>query len=278
MLNVGMILGPYRNLTTLTASILSLHPDCQVLNHGGKRLLHGRQDFIAAYDDDRLDRFCASAIEASVSGKRGEYGGSIRVSHAFDSEVLSDLYEKRYGNEMLKENIACLVWKESQLVTNRIRSSPDNMRHLIEAAPRLRFLMPVRNPVDCALSNMRTGHAEHIEGADRSDLANVLDRILEEIAWFSRVSAGHPDRFLMFFQDDTPTEICDGLVRTLGIDDDLEWRDAVGVAFEVKGTRYRYAPSLLLAFDESVTRHFEGLSEIAGRITTLVTSHKQPDE
>ena len=30
--------GPYRNLTTLTVSVLYLHPDYQVLNHAGTRL------------------------------------------------------------------------------------------------------------------------------------------------------------------------------------------------------------------------------------------------
>ena len=37
--SVCLALGPYRNLTTLTAGILSLHPQCQVLNHAGVRLL-----------------------------------------------------------------------------------------------------------------------------------------------------------------------------------------------------------------------------------------------
>ena len=56
---VGLILGPYRNLTTLTASVLSLHPECQALNHAGPRLLKGRLDFIQ--DVRRLDRFCNAA-------------------------------------------------------------------------------------------------------------------------------------------------------------------------------------------------------------------------
>jgi hypothetical protein len=278
LINVGLILGPYRNLTTLTASILSLHPDSQVLNHGGKRLLRGRQDFIAAYSDERLDRFCTSALEASVSGKRGDYGGSIRLSHAFDSEAVSVLYEDRYGNEMIKEHIACLVWKESQLVTNKIRSSPDKINHLIEVAPRLRYLMPVRNPLDCAMSNMRTGHADRIEGADHGDLVSVLDRILESIAWFSQIAAGHPECCFMFFQDEAADVICDGLVRALGIKDDEEWRRAVAISFDVKGKQYDYEPSLLVAFDASLSRHFGDLPDVAGHLEALVRSHRPSGE
>ena len=278
VVNVGLILGPYRNLTTLTASILSLHPDSQVLNHGGKRLLRGRQDFIATYTDERLDRFCTSALEASVSGKRGDYGGSIRLSHAFDSEAVSVLYDQRYGDEMLKEHVACLVWKESQLVTNKIRSSPDKIYHLIDVAPRLRYLMPVRNPLDCALSNMRTGHADRIEGADHSDLVSVLDRILESIAWFSRISAGHPECCFMLFPDEAPEVICDGLVRTLGIKDDEEWRRAAAISFDVKGKQYDYEPSLLVAFDESLGRHFGDLPDVAGHLEALVRSRRLSGE
>jgi hypothetical protein len=269
---VTLFLGPYRNLTTLTASMLSLHPECQVLNHGGTRLLRGRQDFIGSYSDARLDRFCASAIKASVGGKRGAYGGSIRLSHAFDSEAVSTLYGKRFGDATLKDHIACLVWKESQRVMNLIRSSPQKIHDLVEAAPRLRYLMPVRNPIDCALSNIRTGMAGIIEGADSTDLASVLDHILEEIAWFSRVSAVHPDRFFMFFQDDEPVMICDGLVRTLGISNDKEWRDDVSVAFKVRSKGHQPEPGLRAAFDESIRQHFDGLPEVAGRIVALVNS------
>jgi hypothetical protein len=37
---VCLALGPYRNLTT---SLLFLHPTCQVLNHGGQRILGDRR-------------------------------------------------------------------------------------------------------------------------------------------------------------------------------------------------------------------------------------------
>lgn len=38
-------LGPYRNLTTFTAAIFTLHPQCLALNHAGKRLLNNKTDF-----------------------------------------------------------------------------------------------------------------------------------------------------------------------------------------------------------------------------------------
>ena len=38
--SIVCLLGPYRNLSTLTASIAALHPNCQVLNHAGEKILN----------------------------------------------------------------------------------------------------------------------------------------------------------------------------------------------------------------------------------------------
>ena len=42
---ICLLSGPYRNLTTLTASMAVLHPNCQVLNHAQGRILpHNKVD------------------------------------------------------------------------------------------------------------------------------------------------------------------------------------------------------------------------------------------
>ena len=87
--SVCLTLGPYRNLTTLTAATLFLHPNCQVLNHAGKRIFGNRKvDFLSDYSKDKLDRFIQFAIKISSKGQRGKLGGSIIYSHAFDSTML----------------------------------------------------------------------------------------------------------------------------------------------------------------------------------------------
>jgi hypothetical protein len=72
--------------------------------------------------------------------------------------------------------------------------------------------------------------------------------------------------------------ICDGLVRTLGIKDDEEWRRAAAISFDVKGKQYDYEPSLLVAFDESLGRHFGDLPDVAGHREALVRSHRLSGE
>jgi hypothetical protein len=265
---VGLILGPYRNLTTLTASVLSLHPECQALNHAGPRLLKGRRDFVK--DVRRLDRFCQAALEASTGGRRHDHGGSIQFSHAFDRKDMQQLYHDRYGDRVIKEDVRTLVWKESGLVTERIREKPDRIGHLIDDEPRLRFLLPVRHPFDCAQSNIRTGHSERIPGADPTDPASIVDRIVETIGWFGALMQDHPDRFFLFFQNDKPEAIADGFVRTLELTDDRPWRDALDTVFAVKGKEYHHPPELFEALDASVAAHLSELPDIAQKVSALV--------
>jgi hypothetical protein len=92
------------------------------------------------------------------------------------------------------------------------------------------------------------------------------------------VAAQHEGPFLMFFENDPAEVICDGLVRVLGLKDDEEWRKAADATFDVRQKRYQYAPSLLLAFDQSIERHFDGLPEVAERVVTLVKSRSQAEE
>src|SRR5882672_10493469 len=109
---VCLFLGPYRNLTPLTASLLSLHPHCQVLNHAGARVFAAPDvNFLLDPSVATLRRFCDFALSASQGGQRGNYGGSITLSHAFDSDVVRDAYRNRYGELLIKPSVDCLVWK-----------------------------------------------------------------------------------------------------------------------------------------------------------------------
>jgi hypothetical protein len=124
--------------------------------------------------------------------------------------------------------------------------------------------------LDCAQSNVRTGHAQGIDGVDPNDVAAVLDRIIEAIGWFGTLMQSYPDRFFMFFQNDDLSDIANGLVKTLELSDDPQWRDAMVDAFEVQGTKYDWAPELYKAFDDSVSRYLGDLPDVAKRISELV--------
>ena len=114
--SVCLTLGPYRNLTTLTASALFLHPNCQVLNHAGSRIYSNKQiNFLLDYNKTKLDRFIQFAIKISSKGQKGAMGGSITHSHAFDSKYgMKDVYTKK-GLELTKDQIKCLFGKNRTL-------------------------------------------------------------------------------------------------------------------------------------------------------------------
>lgn len=222
---VCICLGPYRNLTTLTASILFLHPVVQVLNHAGRRIFGDpRVDFLSEFSEETLRRFVRLAIRMSKHGERASWGGAILHSHAFDSEhSLGEIYrESELGR--LKNDIKCLFWKESLRVSKHLRRSDEPLENIIQTNERVRFLMPVRNPMDCARSNMKTGHHVLFPDVDvESEQTEVLRAVLEEISWYAGLKRRYPNRFFHFFEDGLSESMLRDLADFLHLRADEEW-------------------------------------------------------
>lgn len=235
---VCLALGPYRNLSTLTSSILFLHPHCQVLNHGGVRIFGDKHvDFIGAYSPQRFDAFIRYAVQISGGGRRGRYGGSIIHSHAFDpSYPMASVYAESHGAVFRKERIHTLFWKESLPTANRIRESGFDIDDVLSREKRLRFLMPVRNPLDCAASCTKTGHSRFFPATNSdSPFAEVLSAIIDEFAWFEALRKRHPERFLRFYEYEPAAVTLEQLARFLRLDVDSEWVACAQKAFAVNG-------------------------------------------
>jgi len=151
--------GPRGNLTTLTAAVLFLHPECQVLNHGGRRIYGNKPvDFFTDYSDEKFKRFIQYSIRIS-KGFRKKVGGSIIHSHAFDSKYKTEEVYEKSGLGLVKEHIRSLFWKESHETSNVIRERHVDLGAIFKQNEPLRFLQPIRNPMDCAISNLKnTGH------------------------------------------------------------------------------------------------------------------------
>ena len=205
--------GPYRNLTTITAAAIGVHPGVKVLNHGGEFVLaDSRLDFLRAASPDANSRFLQFALDHQTDGVRGDRGGSIELSHAFDDPALRRAYAERPASAA----VGCVVWKESQAVTNHIRSAGLTTGDVVRINPLVRFVLPVRNPVACAASNIRTGHAGRFPGVDRNSFDEVVDRVVEQIFIFA-AAADDCENHLLFFEDDEPASIARGLVDVCGL-------------------------------------------------------------
>ena len=267
---VCLALGPYRNLTTLTASILFLHPNCQVLNHAGERIFNDdRLDFLNGYSALKFENFLRYAIYISQTGKRGAYGGSITVSHAFDDKhPLKQIFESD-GGQLLKEDVRALFWKESLVTSNHIRENHVNLAALFSENERLRFLLPVRNPMDCAFSNLKTGHVKYFRGLDEhSQVEQVLEAILDEFAWFENLRARFPGRFFTFFEHEFGRSTLQSLANFLELPADESWVQNAIRAFEIKG-HYEVSSSLLSFYRHAVETKFPRHPEFKEKLLTF---------
>lgn len=243
---LAIFLGPYRNLSTLTAAVLAMHPQIQVLNHGAERFWKDgdRLDFLAHPDAATFGRFMDEGWALSGGGQQGVLGGSILFSHAFEDEKMQALYRARYGETMHKPDASWMVWKESMRVQHRLMRAPGLFEQLCSAFPDLRFILPLRNALDCAVSNQRTQHAATMGIGPGAGLDVVLDGVLSAFAWGLEQRDRHPDRVFAFTQAEAPREVFTRLAAFLGVEPEPRWLEDVDAGFVVR-TSYRYDPALL---------------------------------
>jgi len=258
--SVCVLLGPYRNLTTLTCSILSLHPQCLVLNHAGQRTLPNRRlNFLADYSADKFGEFVRYAGYAAFGGVQGEYGGDIRLSHAFGFEAMREA-EARLRDRH-RGPIRCLVWKESHKVSNFLRRARVDVSRLLQANGKLKFLLPVRDPVDCAMSNLQMGHVKFFPRSPRltasSRVEEVVDAVLDEIAWFVKLREDSrvPENFFLFFEHEMGRGVLESMIRFLGLSHDERYLTAAAGAFKAEGARSK-EPRIVELYAKQVREKF----------------------
>ncbi len=278
---VCLALGPYRNLTTLTAATLFLHPNCQVLNHASDRVFGISEiDFLSDFSKRKLDRFVQFAIWISVKGKRGNYGGSITHSHAFSSgHVMQELYEST-NSGVLKKEVKSLFWKESLKTSNLIREKGIDLNSIFDSDERLRFLLPIRNPMDCAISNLKMGHVNLFRSLRKKPgKIEVVQAILDEIHWFAALQKKNPGRFFCYFEHEISRQMLLRLAEFLKLDADETWITNALTAMKIK-SGYEHDRELLNYYRKAVTDNFtrfphlsKGLLQFSGNFADANSDH-----
>lgn len=268
---VCLLLGPYRNLTTLTASILFLHPRCQVLNHAGDNIFNNpNHDFLLDPSEARLNRFLGLALELSREGVMGNRGGSITASHAFRADHAMPQLYKESGLPMVKDRIESLVWKESLLVANHLRAHHVELKTLLEKLPRLRFLQPIRNPMDCAVSCMKEKYKLFQELPPSPSVEDVLGAILDEYAWMADAWQKRPDQFFVFYEHSFDSEMLRKLAGFLELEPDPRWIELALRAFDMK-SRYDHPPARVDFFRAQVNARLSGHPEFARQLLRFIS-------
>lgn len=195
---VVLPLGPYRNLTTMTAALFALHPQAVVLNHAADRVFASRHDPFDAPSPERWRAFKAVALRLLRHGRKSSYGGNVLLSHAFRGRPIAAVYADRFGDVLAKPAATTLFWKDSMRFQNRFEAGDPRIDDFIAAVPGAVFIFPVRNPMDCARSNLATGHVRHLVPKDRSNFDAALRRVLEALRWFRARERADPARFWSF--------------------------------------------------------------------------------
>lgn len=269
--SIGIILGPYRNLTTLTAGIMALHPNCQVLNHAGMRILQWNSlNFIKNSKPEVVERFKKYAIYISGHGQRGDYGGSITYSHAFTYPQMANKYKKRFGDKLIKDNINSVFWKESLRIANLIKKNNIDISELLSKLPEIKFMTPVRNPLDCAKSNMKTGKTEIFDDLqEEAEAQQTVSAILDEYKWFMDLKKKNPDNFFYFMQHNFKGKMLQALAQFLKIAPDEKWiEDALDV-YEMKSS-YQHSRELIEHFKTEIDKKFTEHPEFADDLLKFV--------
>jgi hypothetical protein len=227
---------------------MALHPNIQVMNHGMKTLFDKDTNFLANYSPETFENFKQAAMARSVVMVKGILGGSILASHAYEPQYsLYKEYKSRYNNLLMKDNPKCLVWKESLRSLNILRLLPKPKLDEIMSNPHLCFMMPIRNPLDTAISHL-TSFDEHIRlyGIDPAEATRIgiLDAILQSISdVFKMQSEYGKDKVLIIFASDLNDNILKSastIEKFLGIKSDKIWEESAQRNLVITKSKYNH--------------------------------------
>ena len=169
---------------------------------------------------------------------------------------MQQTFANRYGENLIKDQIHCLLWKDPMRVSNYVQNNHIDLVQLCDQYERLRFLMPIRNPLDCAISNTKTGHARHLVSGKIIEIKQILERILREIAWFIGLNEVAPDRFFYFFENEFNRSTLLNLAKFLNVDPSKEWIEDAINCYNLKEP-YEYDPHILDHYKKSLDIYME---------------------
>jgi hypothetical protein len=128
------------------------HPG-SVMNHGFARVTEAGGLRVLDYPNEaNLDALARILTSLSQSGRGGPYGGSIVYSHAFEHSEMASAYTGMFGTCLEKPSIRVMAWKDGGRLREALRNRNIDPPALTRRLDRLRFLSPIRHPIDHAIS------------------------------------------------------------------------------------------------------------------------------
>lgn len=226
-MNLTAIIGTNRNLTSFISAIMSLHPNCQVLNHGIK--VFRQNNFIE--DPDKLETFLASARKVS-SSKRSLVsvdGGSILESAAMKNyPKVQNAYKARYGDAYSKDDVNNVLWKDGKAFTEYLMGL-ESLEFEANEVFHVNLLLPIRNPLDCTMSQYRKNKLSYVK---------TLDQILDRFKFCLKLHDQHPDKVFILREIDFTVRRFRALAQFMGLPDDEKWESDIADCLVVNDKRY----------------------------------------
>jgi len=119
--------------------------------------------------------------------------------------------------------------------------------------PDLRFLMPIRNPLDCAVSNVSTGAIEYLAGKGNDvSLERAIELGLVAYDWVRNKRDNRPDRIFVFTQYDERPTVFGALADFLHLTRYEDWIHDTTEAFRI--TREYQHSAKAVDYTRSATR------------------------
>jgi hypothetical protein len=200
-MKIILLLGPYRNLSTLISSHINFHEKIIVFNHGYERLLENKCDFWNICTDEYFNNFINFVKTNYLNGSRGHYGGNIIHSHAFDEINILSKYKQNIPD---KNNYEYILIKDSGQISYDLHNNNFNNLLKIETLlsnfkDKIFFIRPIRNIYKSALSNTKSGHWRIYKCGN--DLENIIKWNINELNWINTCKNKYPKFFLYIFEN-----------------------------------------------------------------------------
>lgn len=228
---ICMTLVASRNLSTLFTSCCMLHPEIQTLNHAPN--IVSRPNFLDEYTDWRMKKFVKAVHNINMKRSTSEFkGGLITASHAFNSPVIRRVFKQRFRSEY-KEGFKSIVWKDSP--NNMASMQKKDLDDLFGKTDKLRFIVVVRNPMDCAVSNKINEFDDEFIGLDKEEILEIL---LDRYKWFLEAEERFPEFFMHIFPADININTLCKIQEFLMVKRDTRWEKDFFRCWNVMKGRY----------------------------------------
>ena len=88
----------------------------------------------------------------------------------------------------MKERVVSVLWKEGLYLSNHLKKHNISPLQLIKKQTKLKFILPIRNVLDCAISNKKTTLAYIFNDIDQnSSMEEIVSAILDEYVLFFKI-------------------------------------------------------------------------------------------